>query len=244
MTIQPERYLDVVTPTGPMRTWLFQPTEEGTYPGIVLYSEIYQMTSPIRRTAAFLAGHGYIVAVPEVYHEYLEASTVLAYDQGGTRRGNALKYEKPVAAHDSDATAVLHALANLPNCSGKLGVMGICLGGHLAFRAAMQPDVRATACFYGTDIHTGGLGQQDDSLERAGEIQGELLMIFGRQDPHVPLEGRNKIRARLDEVNLNFSWHEVNAQHAFLRDEGVRYDPVLAMQCLGMALEMFHRRLS
>ena len=124
--------------------------------------------------------------------------------------------------------------------------MGICLGGHIAFRAAMQPDVLATACFYATDIHTGtlGKGKADDSLARASEIRGELLMIFGRQDPHVALEGRNKIRARLDELNLNFSWHEVNAAHAFIRDEGPRYDPVLAMQCLNMTLELFHRRLA
>jgi carboxymethylenebutenolidase len=69
-------------------------------------------------------------------------------------------------------------------------------------------------------------------------------MIWGRQDPHVPLEGRRKIHARLEEANLHFSWHEVNAAHAFLRDEGPRYDPVLAQQCLGMTLELFHRKLS
>jgi carboxymethylenebutenolidase len=42
---------------------------------------------------------------------------------------------------------------------------------------------------------------------------------------------------------VNFTWHEVNGQHAFIRDEGPRYDPVLAGQCLGTALELFHRRL-
>ena len=41
---------------------------------------------------------------------------------------------------------------------------------------------------------------------------------------------------------MNFTWHEFNGQHAFLRDEGHRYDPALAMQCYGMALELFHRK--
>jgi carboxymethylenebutenolidase len=245
VTIQSDRYIDVGTANGPMRTYLFEPTPEGAYPGVVLFSEIFQMTGPIQRTAAFLAGHGYVVAVPEVYHEYEPAGTVLAYDQAGADRGNFIKYDKPLAAFDDDARCLLETLANLPKCNGKLGVMGVCLGGHLAFRAAMHEAVRATACFYATDIHTGtlGRGKQDDSLARAGEIRGELLMIFGRQDPHVPLEGRRKIQARLDEVEANFTWREVNAAHAFLRDEGPRYDPAMASQCLGMTLEMFHRRL-
>jgi len=70
-----------------------------------------------------------------------------------------------------------------------------------------------------------------------------LLTIWGRQDPHVPLDGRNLIRARLEEVGANFQWHEVNGQHAFLRDEGPRYDPALAYHCYGLVFELFHRRL-
>lgn len=246
MIIKSDTFQDVPTPTGPMRTYLFQPVAAGTYPALILYSEIFQLTGPIRRTAAFLAGHGYIVAVPEVYHELEAPGTVLAYDQAGADKGNFDKYEKPLAAFDSDARSLLDHLAQLPDCNGHLGAIGICLGGHLAFRAAMQPDVLATACFYATDIHTASLGKgkNDDTLARAAEIKGELLMIFGRQDPHVPPEGRNKIRTRLDELNLNFTWHEVNAAHAFLRDEGPRYDPALAMQCLSMTLELFHRRLA
>jgi len=109
----------------------------------------------------------------------------------------------------------------------------------------MNPDVLATVCFYGTDIHKGSLSVSgDDSLARAAEIKGELLMIWGRQDPHVPLEGRRKILARLDELNLNFTWHEVNGAHAFLRDEGPRYDPALARWGYGMAFELFHRRVA
>lgn len=245
MTIQNEDFVDIPTPTGPMRTYLFRPAAEGCYPALILYSEIFQLTGPIRRTAALLAGHGYIVAVPEVYHELEPAGTVLSYDQEGASKGNFNKFAKELSSYDSDARATLDYLTAMTGCTGQLGVMGICLGGHLAFRAAMQPDVRATACFYATDIHTSTLGKakNDNSLQRANEIQGELLMIFGRQDPHVPLAGRNQIRARLEEANSLYSWHEVNAAHAFLRDEGPRYDPVLALQCLNLALELFHRKL-
>jgi len=191
------------------------------------------------------AGQGYVVAIPEIYHELEPAGTVLAYDQAGADRGNAHKITKELASYEADARAVLDFLKAYEHCTGRLGVVGICIGGHLAFRAAMNADVLATACFYATDIHKGSLakGMRDDSLQRAGEIKGELLMIFGRQDPHIPVEGRRKIYDRLEEVGARFQWHEVNGAHAFMRDEGPRYDPALAYQCYGLAFELFHRRL-
>ncbi|HYM72240.1 MAG TPA: dienelactone hydrolase family protein [Stellaceae bacterium] len=243
MVIKEHAYADIATPTGTMRTHLFEPAAAGRYPGIVLYSEIYQITGPVRRMAAFLAGQGFVVSAPEVYHEYERPGTVLAYDAPGTDRGNALKFEKTTAAYDSDARAALDHLKGHPACNGRLGAMGICLGGHLAFRAALNPDVLATACFYATDIHSATLGHGDDSLARAGDVKGELLTIWGRQDPHIPLDGRNLIRARLEEVGADFTWHEFNAAHAFMRDEGLRYDPALAWHCYGLVTELFHRRL-
>ena len=121
----------------------------------------------------------------------------------------------------------------------------MCLGGHLAFRAAMHPDVQAAVCFYATDIHsrTLGLGKSDNSLDRVGEITGEVLMVFGRQDPHVPREGRRLIYDTLTDADVSFEWHEFNAAHAFLRDEGPRYDPALAGLCLSLALGLLTRRL-
>jgi carboxymethylenebutenolidase len=245
MIIKDGEFVDIPTQTGPMRTYIFRPAAAGKYPGLLFYSEIFQVTGPIRRTAAMLAGHGYVVAVPEIYHEMEPAGTVLAYDQPGADRGNALKITKELSSYDEDARAALEFLKSLDYCTGRLGVMGICLGGHLAFRAAMRADVLAAACFYATDIHRKGLGKgmRDDSLDRAGEIKGELLHIWGRQDPHIPLEGRNLIKARLEEVGARYTWHEVNGAHAFMRDEGPRYDPALACQCYGLVFELFHRRL-
>jgi carboxymethylenebutenolidase len=243
MIIKEHRFADIATPTGMMRTHLFEPAAAGRYPGVVLYSEIYQITGPVRRMAVFLAGQGYVVSAPEVYHEYEPPGKVLDYDAPGTDRGNALKFEKTVAAYDSDARTALDHLRAYPACTGQLGAVGICLGGHLAFRAGLNPDVAATACFYATDIHSGTLGHGDDSLARAGEIKGELLCIWGRQDPHIPLDGRKLIRDRLEEVGADYTWHEFNAAHAFMRDEGPRYDPALAHHCYGLLMEVFHRRL-
>jgi carboxymethylenebutenolidase len=245
MIIKDSESIDLETPYGPMRTFVFRPVAPGRYPGVLLFSEIFQVTGPIRRTAALLAGHGYVVAVPEIFHELDPAGTVLAYDTAGADRGNAHKITKELASYDADARAVLAFLEAHLACTGALGVVGICIGGHLSFRAAMNPNVRAAACFYATDIHKRGLGKgtHDDSLDRAGEIRGELLMIWGRQDPHVPREGRALIYNTLTDANVVFTWHEFNAQHAFLRDEGYRYDPAAALLSYQMVLELFHRKL-
>jgi carboxymethylenebutenolidase len=246
MIIKDDLVVDITTATGPMRTYFFHPAVEGRYPGVILYSEIFQLTGPIRRLASFFAGHGYVVAVPEVYHELEAAGTVLAYDQAGADKGNEDKYAKELASYDADARSLIDYMPTMEQCNGRLGVIGICLGAHLAFRAAMNPEIRAAACFYATDVHCGtlGKGKSDNSLARAGEIKGELLHIWGRQDPHVPLDGRMKIKARLDEVDANYQWFEVNGAHAFMRDEGYRYDPDLEYQCKGLVLALLHRRLA
>lgn len=239
-----EETTELTTPTGPMRTYVYRPVASGRYPGVVLFSEIFQQTGPIKRTATLLAGHGLVVVVPEVFHELEPAGSVLPYDQAGADRGNAHKTGKPVGSFDDDARAALAYLRASPVCTGSLGVMGICLGGHLAFRAAMESDVRASICLYATDIHKGTLGSAgDDSLARAGEIKGELMMVWGRQDPHVPPEGRARIYACLSEVGAHMTWHEFNGAHAFVRDEGPRYDPALAMAVYRLGLDLFARAL-
>ena len=246
MIVRTDETADVVVPGAtPIRVHLFRPAIDGRFPGVVLFSEIYQVTGPIRRLAAFFAGLGYVVAVPEVYHEYEPPGTVLHYDQAGTDRGNALKTTKSVAAFDADGTAVLAFLKEHTACTGALATMGVCLGGHLAYRAALDPSVRAAACFYATDIHasTLGAGKSDDSLARMGELRAETLFVWGRQDPHVPFAGRQVIRERLEAAGASYEWHEFNAAHAFMRDEGPRFDPELFLQGINLVRTLFSRVL-
>ena len=247
MILRSDETLDVDVPgSGPMRMHLFRPAIAGRFPGVLLFSEIYQVTAPIRRLAAMIAGNGYVVAVPEVYHEYEPAGTVLEYDQAGTDRGNALKFAKPVRAFDADAEAATTAMLAHPACNGRLGTFGVCLGGHLAYRAALDPRVAAAACFYPTDIHSGTLGEgrSDDSLARMADLKAQVMFVWGRQDPHVPFAGREAIRTRLEEVGATYEWHEMNAQHAFLRDEGTRYDPALFLQAMALTLQFYRRTLT
>ncbi len=240
-----EHHVDLETPSGGMRTFLYHPKHAGAFPGLVLFSEIYQVTGPIQRIARQFAGHGYYVAVPEVFHEFEPPGSPFAYDAPGTEKGNRLKAEKELARYDEDASAVVNYLLECNGCNGQLGAIGVCLGGHLSFRAAMNPHVRAGACLYPTDIHTGSLGKggHDDTLARMHEIHCEMLMIWGRQDPHIPQEGRELIYRSMLSAGIDFSWHEFNAEHAFIRDEGPRYNPVAGSICIDLALELFNRKL-
>lgn len=244
MNIQ-SHIVDLPTPTGVMRTYVHRPVAEGKYPAILFYSEIFQQTGPIERSAKIMAGHGYAVLVSEVFHELNPIGTVLGYDDAGRDKGNADKVAKDVQGYDSDNAAMIAWVKQQPWCSGNIGAMGFCIGGHLAFRAALQPEVKATACFYATDLHTKIIPNKpgQHSMERLADIKGELMMVWGKQDNHIPATGRAEVNQKLAAANLTYTWHELNAQHAFMRDEGERYDPQLAMTGYQLALQLFGRTL-
>lgn len=229
-----------------MRTFVAAPTIKGTSPGILFYSDIFQLTGPMIRATTRLAGYGFVVAAPEIYHRIEPPGTVIPFDDEGRTRGLAGAAQTPVADFDADCRGALDYLDQHPSvANGKLGAGGFCIGGHLAFRAALQPDVLATVCFYGTGIHNGKLGKDEDagSLERASEIRGELLLVFGTLDPHVPGEGRAKIQTALERAGTNLSMSLYPAEHAFMRDEGPRYDPEITDQAWSEMIQFFRRVL-
>lgn len=237
--------VDLNTATGTMRCQIARPAVNGTFPTVIFYSEIFQVTEPIARTAAYFAGHGYVVVVPEVFHELNEIGTVLAYDDEGKDKGNNDKFTKPLTSHDTDTVAIIDWVDQQDFCNGSVGSFGVCLGGHLACRAATNPRIQGTACLYATDIHSSTMpaGNGPQTIELLGDIQGEILFVWGRQDPHVPLDGRKLLYKTLNDVETKHTWHELNGQHAFMRDEGPRYDPELATICHRLILDLFHRSL-
>jgi carboxymethylenebutenolidase len=178
-----ESHIDVPTKAGgDMRIFLFHPKIDGyplaKFPGVVVFSEIYQVTGPVARFCRQIASHGYICAAPSSYHEFT-GPAALAYDGPGTDQGNDWKVAKELSAYDEDATLSIDALLAIKTCTGRIGTTGMCLGGHLAYRCAMDPRVSAGVCYFATDIHGGtlGKGMKDDSLARTKEIKGELVMV-------------------------------------------------------------------
>jgi carboxymethylenebutenolidase len=237
---------DINTATGVMRTYIHRPVgvisnSGDKFPTILFYSEIFQQTNPIASAARIMASHGYVVLVPEVFHELNPIGTVLGYDDAGRNKGNADKGNKDVQSYDTDNVAMIEFAKQQAWFDGNIGAMGFCIGGHLAFRAALQPEVKATACFYATDLNGQLIPNKpgQHSMDRLNEINGELLMIWGRQDPYIPTKDRAEIQAKFNAANLNFTWHEFNAQHAFMRDGDERYDAQAAMIGYQLALNLF-----
>lgn len=251
-----ESYHDVKTSYGTtLRIYVYSPKIEGypnaKFPGVIVYSEIYQVTGPVRRFGQKIASEGYVVVAPAIYHNFYGPEP-LAYDTEGTDIGNECKIKKPLESYDEDNKLCCDLLFALPQFDKKrIGATGMCLGGHLAFRALLDKRVSCATCFFPTDVHskTLGLNMNDDSLARLSKEatpDQELVLIFGTWDTHVPPEGRDLIRKTLRDNNVNFTFLEIHgAQHAFIRDESSkgRYDSAITQSCLGFMFEQFNRQL-
>ncbi|MAV11282.1 MAG: dienelactone hydrolase [Synechococcus sp. MED850] len=226
-----------------MRVHVARPVEDGSFPGLLFYSDIYQLGDPMLRLVNRLAGYGFVVAAPEIFHRLEPVGTVIEPDAIGRLRGNDAARRTAIAAYDADADAVLQWLRADPGTDSKrLGAVGFCIGGHLAFRAAFRSDVKAAACLYPTGLQNGRLGRGSaDSLQRAQEIQGALLTVFGSEDPHVPAEAREQICSAL--INLRHETLLFEANHTFMRDDGWRWDPELADQAWGVVMAFLRREL-
>lgn len=90
-----------------MRVHLARPVEEGPWPGLIFYSDIYQLGDPILRLANRLAGYGFVVAAPEIFHRVEPVGTVIEPDAIGRLRGNDAARRTEIASYDADAKAVL-----------------------------------------------------------------------------------------------------------------------------------------
>ena len=213
-----------------MRLYVAAPQPAGRYPGILFYSDIYQLGGAIARLVDRLAGYGYVVAAPEIFHRLEPVGTVIEPDDLGRMRGNDAARRTAIAEYDADARAVIDWLkqetAVVPD---QIGTMGFCIGGHLAFRAAFQPEIKAAACCYPTGIHSGKLGKGvADTLQRVSEMSGAVLLVFGTHDTHVPEEGRQTIAEALSKTTIAHTTQLYEAEHTFMRDDGYRYDPAAA----------------
>jgi carboxymethylenebutenolidase len=236
--------IDVARDDGPaIRCALLKPvTSPRRLPAVVAYSDIFQLTPPHLRICHRLAGYGFVVVAPEIFGRLLPAGRVLDFERD---RQLALDTTErlPLAAIDADRHALLDWLrAQSFVDPERLLACGWCIGGHLAFRAAQDPDVRATACFYATGLHSDTVGAAHGAaptLAGAAKIGGALLLVWGTRDPHIPKEGRSKIHRTLDDLGVPFQVRLYDAEHTFMRDEGVRWEPVAADRAFRDMLELF-----
>ena len=240
-------FVDIDVAGQAMRTLVAQPVAAGCYPGIVLFTDIFQLSDTARRTVARLAGYGFVVAAPELFYRQEPAGTVLEQNDAGIQRGMQAQQSMPVAEFDADCRAVIAYLQQHPQVNAaQLGATGFCIGGHLAFRAALQAAIKASVCFYPSWLHNGalGAGQQADSLARAADVRGELLIIFGTLDTLVPPEGRAQIETALQQAGVAYATRLYEAAHGFVRDDRATHDPECADAALAETVQWLRRVLT
>jgi len=239
-----ENEVRVPAPDGGIRAILISPVDGGRGQGVVLYTDIFQLTESTLRTARWLASSGFVVCVPEIYPRGELAGVALEFDDAGKQAGLAGAAATSTAQFDADRVAVLDFLAQQPGLD-RLSAVGFCIGGHLAFRAAFDRRVTSTVCFYPTGLQDGKLGADDaGSLAAAAEISGRLMIVFGSRDPHVPADARAPIVSALYAAGLTDLELHVFAggEHAFMRDVGARHDPVLSALAMDAAVSFLDGR--
>lgn len=236
---------DLLGAAGPIRVRRLAPRGSNEkLPVIIAWSDIFQQTPSHQRTIERLASHGFIVLSPEHYCRLLAPGTVLDFERDRARAlETAGKLE--LAWIDQDREAIM-AYAIAEAAGAPLGTIGWCFGGHLAFRAALSSQIRATVCCYATGLHSDSLGAAQGTattLARAKELSGALLLIWGSKDPHIPAEGRAKIAAALTAAGVTPGVLVLEGEHAFMRDEGPRYDAAATDAAFTAILDFFRRRL-
>lgn len=234
-------YFDIPGVGRPMRTFVASPKGPGTYPGIVFYSDIFQLTDCTLRWVSRLASYGFVVAAPEIYYRIEEPGTVLAFDDEGKARGQVDVEALTTQQFDEDIRALLDWLEDQPTITPRmLGAAGHCTGGHIAVRAALDPRVLATVAWYPTGLSDGALGADDaQTLAEMDGIRGALTLIFGTGDPHTSEAARIEIQESLARTDLSFSWSEFDAEHAFARDVGPRYDGEITDRAFEMTVDTY-----
>jgi carboxymethylenebutenolidase len=221
-------YVDVPADGSPMRVLVAEPaTTGGHYPGLVLYADIFALTEPTVRAAVRFASYGFVVAAPEFYHRTEAPGTVIPFAD----RDHAFAASQATRSEhfDADARTVLDYLATHPRIRpSALGATGFCIGGHLAVRTALMPDVKAGVAFYPTGLHANTLGgsADADTLARVekGGIGGRMLLVFGTKDPHIPLAAVTQVQTAFAASGTDYLISFYDGEHAFMRDEGPRWN--------------------
>jgi carboxymethylenebutenolidase len=239
-----KRNIDLKVDDSLMRVYVASPKPAGKYPGIVFYSDIYQLGDAIIRLVNYLAGFGYVVVAPEIFHRIEPVGSVIEPNDIGRMRGNDDARRTLISEYDADTRAVIDFLKNDSSViAEKIGTVGFCIGGHLAVRAAFESEITAAVCCYPTGIPSGKLGKGvAETIQRFEEIKGEMLLIFGTEDPHISEQDRHTIINALENAKVYHQFFAYEAEHTFMRDDGYRYDAVAATSAWSEIIAFLERK--
>ncbi|HSE16793.1 MAG TPA: dienelactone hydrolase family protein [Pyrinomonadaceae bacterium] len=207
----------------------------GYGPGIVVLQEIYGVNRFLRDVADWYAAHGFVALVPDLFWR-IQPGVELT-DKGDDWNKAIELYQKideTKAVEDSAAT--LDFLRKHSACSGRVGAVGFCMGGNLAYLLSVRFKPDCAVGYYGVSI--------EKSLDEAKNLNSPLMLHIGGQDNFCPPEAQSQIHAALD-ANPHVTIHDYPEMgHAFARTGGEHYDAAAAEIANLRTLEFFVSHLA
>ncbi len=203
-------------------------------PGIVLLPEVFNTNDHIRAVADGYAAEGFVVLAPDVYWRQ-EAGCYLPYTDEGRAKAQSLRADLDTDQFADDLADTIAALKALETCTGKVGVMGFCLGGKFTYLSGTRHEIDAAVSYYGVQI--------DQHLDEADDLNCPILMHFAGIDPHVPQDAVDAIQSRMghwDNVDIHVY---PGAEHGFNRHGYPSYSEAAAVPARQRTLAHFQRLL-
>jgi carboxymethylenebutenolidase len=206
--------IDAVEGEGAFGAYLAVP-RAGNGPGIVLLHTAFGLDRHIREVADLYAEEGYVVICPDLYWR-IAPGLDLAQSEADRKRMLALyrKFDRTAALVDIDRTVT--ALRARRECNGKIGAIGFCLGGGLAYLAAAQSGIDCAVAYYGVGIEA--------ALDLAPRITCPMLLHFAENDDYVPASAVAQVREAFAGRPDTQIYTYPGTRHGFNRPDGSDYD--------------------
>ncbi len=203
---------------------------------VVVIQEIFGINNNIKSVVNWLAGEGYVAIAPDLFWRLEPGLALNGSSEAELQKAFALynAFDRDTGTHDIQTT--ITSLRDHPVSNGKVATVGFCLGGHMAYRAALHTDADANAGYYGVGI--------EDLINEADKITNPLVLHIARRDAFVPVEAQRAIHARLDGHAQVSLYDYADQQHAFTRSDGAHYDAEATRQAHTRTLELFARTLA
>lgn len=180
--------------------------ESGSGPGLVLLQEIFGVNCHIRDVADLFAEEGYIVLAPDLFWR-IQPGVELGYSDADFQAALGYYQRLDVDRAILDVGDALRALRAHPSCTGRVGAIGFCLGGTLAYLAAARLPIDAAVSYYGVGI--------EGHLDEAESIKCPIVLHFAAEDEFVPTAARASIKHALAHDDAAETYVYLGARHAF-----------------------------
>ena len=205
-------------------------------PGIVVAQEIFGVNQVMREVCDWLAGEGFVACCPDIFWRIEPGIQLTDQTEAEWARAFELFGLFDVDKGIVDLKAALAHLRGHEACNGKVGSVGYCLGGKLAYLMATRSDADCNVAYYGVGL--------DELLGEAGNIATPLLLHLAAKDQFVPPAAQDKIKAGLSgNPNVTLQVYE-GQDHAFARPGGDHYDAAAAELANRRSLEHLKGNLS